>query len=158
MDVNAKYRRWGWGAVIALIGVILIAGFIVAISMSSPKPEDKIATTATSSEQEGSANTESDADAEARAEAEKKAEEEAKAKEEAEKKAAEEKAAAEKKAAEKKAAEEKAAKEEAAREQAAAQNNMPHTGPVESISAVVAFAVIAYLVALNFSLVKKQTR
>ncbi|MCR5572892.1 MAG: hypothetical protein K6F57_03920 [Candidatus Saccharibacteria bacterium] len=152
MDVNTKYRRWGWGAVIALIGVILIAGLIVAVSMSSPKPDNSIAkTTAASEEGEGS-NAESDADAEARAEAERKAEEEAKQKEEAEKKAAEEKAAAEKKAAEEKAAREKAAKEEAAKK-----SNLPHTGPTDSIAAIIGFAVIAYLFALNVSLVKKQT-
>jgi FtsZ-interacting cell division protein ZipA len=90
MDVNTKYRRWGWGAVIALIGVILIAGLIVAVSMSSPKPDNSIAKTTAASEEGEGGNAESDADAEARAEAERKAEEEAKQKEEAEKKAAEE--------------------------------------------------------------------
>ena len=37
MDVDTKYKRWGWGALIGLIAVILIAGLIVAISLSSPK-------------------------------------------------------------------------------------------------------------------------
>lgn len=34
MDTNTKYRRWGWGAVIGLIAVILIAGLVVALTMS----------------------------------------------------------------------------------------------------------------------------
>ena len=163
MDVNAKYRRWGWGAVIGLIGVILIAGLIVAISMSSsPKPNttnESIASTGNN----GSNNTnngsigdkiDSDGQSDAEKEAQQKAEEEKKAKAEAEKKAAEEKAAREK--AEKEAAE-KAAQENAEREAAQKSNNLPHTGPVDSLVSVVAFAVIAYLVALNVSFVKKQS-
>ena len=99
MDVNAKYRRWGWGAVIGLIGVILIAGLIVAISMSSsPKPNttnESIASTGNN----GSNNTnngsigdkiDSDGQSDAEKEAQQKAEEEKKAKAEAEKQAAEE--------------------------------------------------------------------
>lgn len=163
MDVNAKYRRWGWGAVIGLIGVILIAGLIVAISMSSsPKPNttnESIASTGNN----GSNNTnngsigdkiDSDGQSDAEKEAQQKAEEEKKAKAEAEKKAAEEKAAREK--AEREAAE-KAAQEKAEREAAQKSNNLPHTGPVDSLVSVVAFAVIAYLVALNVSFVKKQS-
>ena len=163
MDVNATYRRWGWGAVIGLIGVILIAGLIVAISMSSsPKPNttnESIASTGNN----GSNNTnngsigdkiDSDGQSDAEKEAQQKAEEEKKAKAEAEKKAAEEKAAREK--AEREAAE-KAAQEKAEREAAQKSNNLPHTGPVDSLVSVVAFAVIAYLVALNVSFVKKQS-
>ena len=163
MDVNAKYRRWGWGAVIGLIGVILIAGLIVAISMSSsPKPNttnESIASTGNN----GSNNTNngsigdkigSDGQSDAEKEAQQKAEEEKKAKAEAEKKAAEEKAAREK--AEREAAE-KAAQEKAEREAAQKSNNLPHTGPVDSLVSVVAFAVIAYLVALNVSFIKKQS-
>lgn len=160
MDVNAKYRRWGWGAVIGLIGVILIAGLIVAISMSSsPKPNttnESIASTGNNGSNNGSIGDRIDSDdqSDAEKEAQQKAEEEKKAKAEAEKKAAEEKAAREK--AEKEAAE-KAAQEKAEREAAQKSNNLPHTGPVDSLVSVVAFAVIAYLVALNVSFVKKQS-
>ena len=34
---DAKYKKWGWGALIGLGAVILIAGLIVAVSMSAPK-------------------------------------------------------------------------------------------------------------------------
>ena len=168
MDVNAKYKRWGWGAVIALIGVILVAGLIVAVSMSSPKPE-LTASTDNGPSASGAANGENGnnsgsnsgngaSDTEKQSEAEKKAEEEAKQKSEAEKKAKEE---AEKKAEEeKRAAEERKAREDAAkREEAQAvarSNNLPYTGPTEMISAFVVLAVIAYLVTLNVSLVKRQ--
>lgn len=44
MDTNTKYRRWGWGAVIGLIAVILIAGLVVALTMNKkPKTDAEIA-------------------------------------------------------------------------------------------------------------------
>ncbi len=46
MDVNAKYKRWGWGALIGLAAVILIAGLIVAVTLSSnPSPSGEVAVT-----------------------------------------------------------------------------------------------------------------
>ena len=162
MDVNVKYKRWGWGAVIALIGVILVAGLIVAVSMSSPKPEltastDNGPSASSATNGENGNNSGSDggngaSDTEKQSEAEKKAEEEAKQKSEAEKKAKEE---AEKKAEEERKAREDAAKREEA-QAVARSNNLPYTGPTETISAFVVLAVIAYLVTLNVSLVKKQ--
>ena len=162
MDVNVKYKRWGWGAVIALIGVILVAGLIVAVSMSSPKPgltasTDNGPSASSAANGENGNNSGSDggngaSDAEKQSEAEKKAEEEAKQKSEAEKKAKEE---AEKKAEEERKAREDAAKQEEA-QRVARSNNLPYTGPTETISAFVVLAVIAYLVTLNVSLVKKQ--
>ena len=162
MDVNAKYKRWGWGAVIALIGVILVAGLIVAVSMSSPKPgltasTDNGPSAGSAANGENGNNSGSDggngaSDTEKQSEAEKKAEEEAKQKSEAEKKAKEE---AEKKAEEERKAREDAAKREEA-QAVARSNNLPYTGPTETISAFVVLAVIAYLVTLNVSLVKKQ--
>ena len=162
MDVNVKYKRWGWGAVIALIGVILVAGLIVAVSMSSPKPgltasTDNGPSASSATNGENGNNSGSDggngaSDTEKQSEAEKKAEEEAKQKSEAEKKAKEE---AEKKAEEERKAREDAAKREEA-QAVARSNNLPYTGPTETISAFVVLAVIAYLVTLNVSLVKKQ--
>ena len=112
MDADTKYKRWGWGAIVGLIGVILIAGLIVAVTMSSPKPNVEMAsdTTQTSvnetieagdgegNDGEGGAGTGANSesgDASGKTEAERKAE--------AEKKAAEEKRAAEEKAAQEKA-------------------------------------------------------
>ncbi|MBR6098103.1 hypothetical protein IKP94_05170 [Candidatus Saccharibacteria bacterium] len=44
MDTNTKYRRWGWGAVIGLIAVILIAGLVVALTMNKkPKTDAEVA-------------------------------------------------------------------------------------------------------------------
>jgi hypothetical protein len=167
IDANAKYKRWGWGAVIALIGVILIAGLVVAVSMSSPKPNsgsDVITTTAGSENGangngsdngNGGDNSNGDGgntetgDGE-KTEAEKKAEEEAAAK-----KKAEEEAAAKKKAEEEAAAKKKAEEERIARERAAKNSNLPHTGPVDSLMGFAALAVVVYLGALNLSFLKR---
>jgi LPXTG-motif cell wall-anchored protein len=34
---DAKYKKWGWGALIGLGAVIVIAGLVVAVTMSAPK-------------------------------------------------------------------------------------------------------------------------
>ena len=38
VENEGKYRRWAWGAVIGLAVVIIIAGIVMAASLSSPKP------------------------------------------------------------------------------------------------------------------------
>ncbi len=43
MDDNMKYKRWGWGAVIVLIAVILVAGLVIAVNIKSPEKTDEIA-------------------------------------------------------------------------------------------------------------------
>ncbi len=46
MDVNAKYKRWGWAALIGLAVVIVVAGLIVAVTLGrDPKPSDEVAVT-----------------------------------------------------------------------------------------------------------------
>lgn len=43
MDVNAKYKRWGWAALIGLVAVIIVAGLIVAVTLArDPKPSDDV--------------------------------------------------------------------------------------------------------------------
>lgn len=166
MDADAKYKRWGWGAIAGLIGVILIAGLVVAVTMSSPKPNTELASNDTESsvsEEIATSNNGNNGNTEQKSEEEKKAEE---------KKAAEEKKVAEEKAAQEKAEAEAKAAEEAKKKEAAnstdktggdssdkvAVNNvdkMPKTGPEDNLLTIVAFAVIAGLVAYNISL-KRQ--
>jgi len=135
---DAKLKRWGWGAIIGLVGVILVAGLVIAVSLSSPKP--------TANEGVTIADSKTDTTKE-----DKKA---------ADKKAAEEKKAAEKKAADEKAAADKKKQEEAERQAAAASEssstNMPKTGPLDTTVAVLGGAVVAYLAALNFGMIKKR--
>ena len=44
MDVNMKYKRWGWGAIIGLAVVIVIAGLVLAFSLNAPKSNEEVAT------------------------------------------------------------------------------------------------------------------
>lgn len=137
---DAKLKRWGWGAIIGLVGVILVAGLVIAVSLSSPKP-----TTDSEGVQIASSKTDEKKDKKA-----------------ADKKAAEEKKAAEKKAADEKAAADKKKQEEAERQAAAASESttttadMPKTGPLDTTVAVLGGAVVAYLAALNFGILKKR--
>ena len=137
---DAKLKRWGWGAIIGLVGVILVAGLVIAVSLSSPKP-----TTDSEGVQIASSKTDEKKDKKA-----------------ADKKAAEEKKAAEKKAADEKAAADKKKREEAERQAAAASESttttadMPKTGPLDTTVAVLGGAVVAYLAALNFGILKKR--
>lgn len=139
MDTNTKYKRWGWGAIAGLIGVILIAGLVVAVTMSSPKPNNELAANNTDSSvsdqiEAGDANSNNDSQSE-------------------EEKAAQEKAEAEAKA------EEDAKKNEAANSTDKTADSdtkkLPKTGPADNMMAILAFAVIAGLVSYNISL-KKQ--
>lgn len=147
MDTNTKYKRWGWGAIAGLIGVILIAGLVVAVTMSSPKPNTELAANNTDSSVsdqieagENSSNNAGDANSNNDSQSE-------------EEKAAQEKAEAEAKA------EEDAKKNEAANSTDKTADSdtkkLPKTGPADSMMAIVAFAVIAGLVSYNISL-KKQ--
>ncbi len=133
---DAKMKRWGWGAIIGLIGVILVAGLVIAVSLSSPKPtaDESVAIETAKTE-----DTKKDDSA-------------------AKKKAAEQKAADEKKKAEEKAAAEEQAKaaEAAKTTPAATAGNMPKTGPLDTTVAILGVSVAAYLAALNLGLIKKR--
>lgn len=45
MENENKYRRWAWGALIGLVAVIIIAGIVMAMSLSSPEPAKEVAKT-----------------------------------------------------------------------------------------------------------------
>ena len=45
MESEYKYKRWAWGALIGLAAVIIIAGIVMAMSLSQPKPDKEVATT-----------------------------------------------------------------------------------------------------------------
>lgn len=156
---DAKLKRWGWGAIIGLIGVILVAGLVVAISMSSPKPNETEVVSGkveiADGEKDGDAKKE-DAGAKKAEEEQAKKEAEAKKKEE-EQKEAEQKIAAQKEAEQKRLAEEE--KQRAAANQNGSSNGtskMPKTGPADTTFAIVGASVVVYLIALNYNLMKKR--
>ena len=45
MSNDTKYKRWAWGALIGLAAVIIVAGLVMAMTLTSPKPNDSVANT-----------------------------------------------------------------------------------------------------------------
>ena len=170
MDTSTKYRRWGWGAVIGLIAVILLAGLVVALSMGKkPKVADTELNADTNSgtvavedgasqdQQNGetvNGGTTKKDESETKTESENKAETEKKAEDEkntnnssANKQNSDSGATAE-------------TEKNAKRDNAVAGNSgeMPKTGPVDATMAIVAVAVSAYLLSLNVAWAREDAR
>lgn len=59
----ANVKKWGWWAVVGLVALLVIAGLIIAIATSGPKPSTEAATNETS-DQENTEETPSGANAE----------------------------------------------------------------------------------------------
>ena len=47
MENEVKYKRWAWGAVIGLAAVIVIAGIVMAMSLTSPEPSKGVSSVET---------------------------------------------------------------------------------------------------------------
>ncbi len=143
MDTNTKYKHWGWGAVIGLVAVILIAGLVVAVTMSSPKKsevasedENKVASVVEGDTNEGDAEDATDGETDKDGDGEKNS---ADSSEQAD-----------------------TQKNDAGTDDADGVNQgtnvaeMPKTGPSENLLSLVALAVIAGLVAHNLSFARKN--
>lgn len=51
MDQNvANVKKWGWWAVVGLVALLVIAGLVIAIATSGPKPTSDVATDDTSNQ------------------------------------------------------------------------------------------------------------
>ena len=164
MDTSTKYRRWGWGAVIGLIAVILLAGLVVALSMGKkPKVADTELNADTNSgtvavedgasqdQQNGetvNGGTTKKDESETKTESENKAEDEKNTNNSSANKQNSDSGAT--------AETEKNTK----RDNAVAGNNgeMPKTGPVDATMAIVAVAVSAYLLSLNVAWAREDAR
>ena len=164
MDTSTKYRRWGWGAVIGLIAVILLAGLVVALSMGKkPKVADTELNADTNSgtvavedgasqdQQSGetvNGGTTKKDESETKTESENKAEDEKNTNNSSANKQNSDSGAT--------AETEKNTK----RDNAVAGNNgeMPKTGPVDATMAIVAVAVSAYLLSLNVAWAREDAR
>ncbi|MBQ1373065.1 hypothetical protein IIY67_02510 [Candidatus Saccharibacteria bacterium] len=164
MDTSTKYRRWGWGAVIGLIAVILLAGLVVALSMGKkPKVADTKLNADTNSgtvavedgasqdQQNGetvNGGTTKKDESETKTESENKAEDEKNTNNSSANKQNSDSGTT--------AETEKNTK----RDNAVAGNSgeMPKTGPVDATMAIVAVAVSAYLLSLNVAWAREDAR
>ena len=57
MESEYKYKRWAWGALIGLAAVIIIAGIVMAMTLSHPEPNKEVATTVNQAEEPKSEET-----------------------------------------------------------------------------------------------------
>lgn len=164
MDTSTKYRRWGWGAVIGLIAVILLAGLVVALSMGKkPKVADTELNADTNSgtvavedgasqdQQNGetvNGGTTKKDESETKTESENKAEDEKNTNNSSANKQNSDSGTT--------AETEKNTK----RDNAVAGNSgeMPKTGPVDATMAIVAVAISAYLLSLNVAWAREDAR
>lgn len=138
---ESKYKKWGWAAVIGLVGVILIAGFIVAGTMAGPKPnKEEVAKNSVETTKESADNKENKSENKSE---DKSSKEENKTEESGRK---EEQAAP--------VAETPAVETPSVNTNSA--DNLPTTGPESTLIATVMVGLVAYLLALNVNLLKKQ--
>lgn len=143
---ESKYKKWGWAAVIGLVGVILIAGFIVAGTMAGPKPnKEEVAKNSVETTKESADNKENKSENKSE---DKSSKEENKTEESGRK---EEQAAP---VAETPVAETPAVETPSVNTNSA--DNLPTTGPESTLIATVMVGLVAYLLALNVNLLKKQ--
>lgn len=54
---ESKFKKWGWWAVAGLVGVLVIAGLIIAVTTSGPKPSTEVAQADENNQQEANEET-----------------------------------------------------------------------------------------------------
>lgn len=146
MENGAKYKRWAWGAVIGLAAVIIIAGIVMAMSLTSPEPNKEVSTVETAFD--GNNSTEN--------------EEKPKDEETTEESAGNDSTAQNDQTTEKNtgATEEHSAStpstQQSNNESVAAAGSIPKTGPEDAIIPIIALAICGSLFAYNVVLFKKN--
>ena len=144
---ESKYKKWGWAAVIGLVGVILIAGFIVAGTMAGPKPnKEEVAKNSVETTKESADNKENKSENKSEDTSSK---EENKTEESGRK---EEQTAP----VENTPVVETPVVEAPVAVNTNSADNLPTTGPESTLIATVMVGLVAYLLALNVNLLKKQ--
>jgi len=132
-----KYKRWAWGALIGLAVIIVVAGIIMGMSASSPKPSTEVAKKANTEVVSGEKN-------------EKTTDQKTETKSETTKDSS------------KNSTSEKQGNSGSVNTQTPAtttpttSNDIPKTGPEEFIIPVFGVAIVAYLFAYNAALFKKN--
>lgn len=144
-----KYKRWAWGALIGLAVIIVVAAIIMAMSVSTPKPNTDVAKKANTEVVSGEKNEKTTEESKNN-DSTKKNDKKTKTKSETTK---------------------DSSKDSTSKEQSNAgsvntpatttpttttENNIPKTGPEEAIIPVLGLAIVAYLFAYNAALFKKN--
>lgn len=179
MDTNTKYRRWGWGAVIGLIAIILIAGLVIALTMNK-KPSSTeaelandgangkiVAVDGDENTNNSSANSDSSKSEE---KSEEKSEDKSEDKSSSEKKNESSSSSSDEKNSHSGSSANGGAtsggnsnggsngSSAASGSSSADASQMPKTGPVDATIAILGMAATAYLLSLNAAWVKEKVR
>ncbi len=147
---EVKYRRWGWGAVLGLAAVIIIAGIVMAATLSSPKPNTANTEPETTTEQPNTvASTE-----------EKKEETKSETKEETKKETQDEVIKnhinPDHNASSTSNSNSSSTSSTSNTSSTSSASNMPKTGPEDAVLPIFALAVSGALIAYNLTLTKKN--
>jgi len=175
MDTNTKYRRWGWGAVIGLIAIILIAGLVIALTMNK-KPSNTEAELANDGANgeivavDGDENTNSSSANSDSSKSEEKSEEKSEDKSSSEKKDGSSSSSSDEKNSHSGSSANGGAtsggnsnggsngSSAANGSSSADASQMPKTGPVDATIAILGMAATAYLLSLNAAWAKEKVR
>ncbi len=175
MDTNTKYRRWGWGAVIGLIAIILIAGLVIALTMNK-KPSNTEAELANDGANgeivavDGDENTNNSSANSDSSKSEEKSEEKSEDKSSSEKKDGSSSSSSDEKNSHSGSSANGGAtsggnsnggsngSNAANGSSSADASQMPKTGPVDATIAILGMAATAYLLSLNAAWAKEKVR
>lgn len=175
MDTNTKYRRWGWGAVIGLIAIILIAGLVIALTMNK-KPSNTEAELANDGANgeivavDGDENTNNSSANSDSSKSEEKSEEKSEDKSSSEKKDESSSSSSDEKNSHSGSSANGGAtsggnsnggsngSNAANGSSSADASQMPKTGPVDATIAILGMAATAYLLSLNAAWAKEKVR
>jgi cytoskeletal protein RodZ len=175
MDTNTKYRRWGWGAVIGLIAIILIAGLVIALTMNK-KPSNTEAELANDGANgeivavDGDENTNNSSANSDSSKSEEKSEEKSEDKSSSEKKDGSSSSSSDEKNSHSGSSANGGAtsggnsnggsngSSAANGSSSADASQMPKTGPVDATIAILGMAATAYLLSLNAAWAKEKVR
>ena len=144
-----KYKRWAWGALIGLAVIIVVAGIIMATTISTPKPNTDIAKKANTEVVSGEKNEKTTEEPKNNGQTEKN-DQKTETKPEATKDSSKNSTS------EKQSNSGSVNTQKPATTTPTTTNDMPKTGPEEVIIPILGVAVCAYLFAYNAALFKKN--
>ena len=144
-----KYKRWAWGALIGLAVIIVVAGIIMAMTVSTPKPSTDIAKKANTEVVSGEKN-------EKTTEESKNNDQTKKDNQKTETKSETTKDSSKNSTSEKQSNSGSVSAQTPATTTPTTSNYIPKTGPEEFIIPVFGAAIVAYLFAYNAALFKKN--
>jgi Sec-independent protein translocase protein TatA len=142
MENENKYRRWAWGALIGLAAVIIVAGFIMVVSSTSPKPNTAKTNNVATKDQKDEKTTENQTGDDQTKKDDQKTEEKPETTKDTTQGTPSEK--------------QNDSMEDELKNTPKSTSSIPKTGPEDAILPIMALAVSGYLIAMNVAMFKKN--